>query len=313
MNNNYIEEYVLINGISQYFLHLPNTGKDVIIMLHGGPGLANSYVAYYQQPYLDFCNVVYYDQRGAGKTQLKNQVKPDSLTLDILLEDLKQTIEYVKQKYETNRVFLAGHSWGTMLGTQYIIKYPRDVAGYIGYGQVVAGAAQDRSYYEYLKAAALGSGEQDDIKKISSVNDNFPDVAPEEYFKEYALLAELGYNKYDFMVNDVFEIYSNSPVWTSEDEIQAAYIEEFNQKLYAEVLFGYDIRNVKEYNVPVYYILGRHDEMTSSTISAEYFETIQAPKKGLYWIEDAGHLLDTDNPAAFFNVIKEIITQIATI
>jgi len=61
--------------------------------------------------------------------------------------------------------------------------------------------------------------------------------------------------------------------------------------------------------VPVYYILGRHDEMTSSIIAAEYFETIKAPKKGLYWIEDAGHLPDTDNPSAFSNAIKDIIMQ----
>lgn len=49
--------------------------------------------------------------------------------------------------------------------------------------------------------------------------------------------------------------------------------------------------------------------MTSSIIAAEYFETIKAPKKGLYWIEDAGHLPDTDNPSAFSNAIKDIIMQ----
>jgi len=308
MTKNYIEEYVLINGISQYFLHFPNTSGEVVIMLHGGPGLANSYVAYLQQPYFDFCNVVYYDQRGAGKTQLKNKVEPDSLSLDILLEDLRQTIEYVKQKYETDRIFLVCHSWGTMLGTQYIIKYPQDVAGYIGYGQVVATAAQDRSWYEHLKAAVLKSGEQEDIEKIGGINDNFPNIACGEYFKEYFLLGELGF-KYDFMANDVFELYSKSPIMTSKDEIQMNDIEEFNQKLYEEVLFGYDIRNVKEYQVPVYYVLGRHDEMTSSAIAAEYFETIQAPQKGLYWIEDAGHLMDTDNPSVFFSAIKEITAQ----
>jgi len=76
------------------------------------------------------------------------------------------------------------------------------------------------------------------------------------------------------------------------------------------VLFGYDISNVKEYTVPIYYILGRHDTMTPSTIVAEYFETIHAPEKGLYWIENAGHLPDTDNPSAFFSAIREIITQL---
>ena len=308
MAKNFIEEYVSINGISQYFLHIPNTGKEVVIMLHGGPGLANSYAAYYQQPYADFCNVVYYDQRGAGKTQLKNKVSSDSLSLDVLIEDLRQTIEYVKQKYTTDSVFLLGHSWGTMLGTLYIIKYPQTVAGYIGYGQVVATATQDRRYYEYVKAAVLKSGNHEDITALKGVSDAFPNVAREEYFKEYSILSGVGY-KYDFMAHDVFEIYCESPIWTPEDEAQAEGIEEFNEKLYEEVLSGYDIRAIKEYHVPVYYILGRHDEMTPSAMAAEYFETIQAPKKGLYWIEDAGHLMDTDNPSAFFGVVKEIVTR----
>jgi len=308
MSTNFIEEYVPINGILQYFLHIPHTSKDVVIMLHGGPGLANSYVAYYQQPYFDFCNVIYYDQRGAGKTQLKNKTTPDSLSLDILLEDLRQTVEYAKQKYQTDRIFLAGHSWGTMLGTQYILKHPKSVAGYIGYGQVVASTTQDRAYYEHVKAAVIKSGNQEDMKALDSIENSFPNIARENFFKEYSTLSEVGF-KYDFMTNNVFEIYSNSPTWTPDDEAQAAYIEELNQKLYAEVLWGYDIRNVKEYSVPIYYILGRHDEMTSSTLAAEYFDTIASPKKGLYWVEDAGHLLDTDNPSAFFKAVKEIVVQ----
>ena len=302
------EEYVPINGIFQYFLHIQNPSKDVMIMLHGGPGLANSYLAYYQEPYLDFCNVVYYDQRGAGKTQLKNEIRPEGLSVDVLLEDLRQTIAYIKQKYETDRVFLVGHSWGTMLGTQYILQYPQDVTGYIGYGQVVSQAAEDTVWYEYLKAAVLKSGNQENRKILAGVSENFPHVDREAYFKEYAVLFGLSL-QYDYMVNDVFEIYSKSPIWTAEDEILSNEIEAFNKKLYDEVLFGYDVSNVKEYQLPIYYVLGRYDEMTSSKIAAAYFETITAPKKGLYWIEDAGHLVDTDNPSAFFKVIKEILAQ----
>ena len=311
MTNNFIEEYVSINGIEQYFLHVPNASKDVLIMLHGGPGLANSYIAYYQQPYVDFCNVVYYDQRGAGKTQLKNRSDAEDLSFDILLEDLRQTVAYIKKRYNTNRIFLAGHSWGSMLGTQYILMYPNDVAGYIGYGQGVPGAKQDRHYYEFVKAEVMKSGNQEHIAAISQVSESFPDIPREDYFKQYNIIAGIGFGSgYDFTVNDVFELYGNSPTWTDEDDTLSESIEGLNEKFYVDVLFDWEISNDAEYSVPVYYILGRHDEMTSSVIAAEYFETIKAPKKGLYWIEDVGHLLDTDNPSAFFKAVKEIITQI---
>jgi proline-specific peptidase len=301
-------EYVLINGIKQYFFHISNTNKEVIIMLHGGPGSPNSYLAYHHQPYLNFCNVVYYDQRGAGKTQLKNKTKPENISIDILIDDLKQTIQHIKGKYETDRVFLLGHSWGTMLGKQYIIKHPTDVAGYIGHGQVISTATQDRSWYEYLKKATLQSGKKSDIKKIDSINKNYPNISRDEFTKATFLIGSLGY-KYGYKTNDWIKILRKSPIMTFRDMLQMARGGKSTQKLIREVFYQYDIRNVTEYQVPVYYVLGRQDEWTSSTIAAEYFDSIQAPKKKLYWIEKAGHMTDTDNPSDFFNTIKEIITQ----
>ncbi|MCL2587947.1 MAG: alpha/beta hydrolase [Oscillospiraceae bacterium] len=305
------DEYVPINGISQYFLHIPNDSKDVAIMLHGGPGIPNSYLAYYHQPYLDFCNVVYYDQRGSGKTQLKSKTKPESLSMDILLEDLKQTIQYVKEKYQTHRIFLVGHSCGSTLGTQYIIRYPTDVCGYIGYGQEVAFAPQHRSWYEHLKAAVLKSGNQKDIKKLNTVNTAFPDIPREEFVKETILLTGLE-SKYGFQVTDYINLYKKSPIMTLRGMIQMIQMNiggKISRKLLGDVFYGHDVRNITAYQVPIYYILGRHDEWTPSTLAAEYFETIKAPQKGLYWIEDAGHFIDTDKPSAFFGTIKEIMTQ----
>lgn len=50
-NKNFTQEFVDINGISQYFLHYSSSQEEVVIMLHGGPGLPNSYTAYALQPY----------------------------------------------------------------------------------------------------------------------------------------------------------------------------------------------------------------------------------------------------------------------
>jgi len=61
----YTEEYVLINGIYQYFLHYPSSQKEVVIYLHGGPGESSANYAHVLSPHYDFCNVVFYDQRGS--------------------------------------------------------------------------------------------------------------------------------------------------------------------------------------------------------------------------------------------------------
>ena len=304
MIRHFKEEYVPINGISQYFLHNPNDASEaVILMLHGGPGIPNSYAAYEHQPYVHFCSVVYYDQRGAGKTQLKNRSTPESLSLHVLLNDLKQTIQHVKKEYQTDRIFLAGHSWGTVLGTQYIIKYPHDVSGYIGYGQCVVTSAQDKNWYERLKEKVFKAGKKEDIEMFNAVNPHFPNVVRNDFDKATALLNELE-AKYGYKANDWVEIYKKSPAMTHEDWNLIE--EECSQKLAGDVFYDYDIRSVREYQVPIYYLLGRYDEWTSSEITAAYFDTISAPEKRLYWIENAGHMVDTDNPMDFFNAIREI-------
>ena len=310
MTKKFADEYVLINGIKQYFLHFPNSGKEVIIMLHGGPAIASSYIAYYHRPYLDFCNVVYYDQRGAGKTRMKNKVKPESISLEVLLEDLKQTIQYIKGKYQTDRVFLVGHSWGSVLGTQYIIRCPHDTEGFIAFGMVVDMATSCKIWYKHLKQTILKSGKKGDIKKINAVDvgfPNYPNISHDDYAEVTASLFKLEY-RYGYRATDYVKIYRKSPLMTLRDGFQILNAKKFQKNLLKE-LCDYNIRNIKEYQVPIYYILGRHDEWTSSTVASEYFETIAAPKKRLYWIENGGHMLDTDNPSAFFSAVKEIISQ----
>ena len=302
----FTDEYVLINGIQQYFLHIPNTNKEVIIMLHGGPGIPNSYIAYYHQPYLNFCNVVYYDQRGAGKTRLKNNTKPESLSYELLVEDLRQTIQYVKEKYQTDRIFLLGHSCGSLLGTQYITKYPADVAGYIGYGQIINILLQEKSWCSHIKGKILKSGKKKDIEKINAIADKLQNITLDEYVKISPKISSLEY-KYGYKANDWMKIYKKSPILSLfKDGRVMMDAEKFNQNLLID-LYNFDIRDIEEYKVPIYYILGRFDEWTTSTIAAEYFETIKAPKKELHWIEGAGHMVDTDNPSDFFNKVKGII------
>lgn len=313
MAKKYIDEYVPINGILQYFLHIPNDSKDVIIMLHGGPGIPNSRLAYFHQPYMDFCNVVYYDQRWAGRTQQKNKTTLDNVSVEILLSDLKETVKYVKEKYHTNRVFLAGHSCGSLIGTRFIIEHPHDVAGYIGYGQMID-SSQDRSWYEHLSGLVMKSGKKADIKKLETVDKTYPKLPKDKYIKATLTLSDLEY-KFGFKKADYVSLYLKSPTRTLKDifqMIQMARGGKVSQALAGAICYDYDFSNIKEYQTPVYYVLGKHDEWTTSKIAAEYFETIQAPKKGLYWV-DAGHMVDTDNPADFFKIIKEIITTQAEV
>ena len=308
---NFSEEYVEINGIHQYFLHYYSPQKEVIIHLHGGPGSSMANAAYFYGPVLDCCNVVFYDQRGTGKTQKKSKSKPEDLTIDNLLNDLKHTITYIKKKYATDRVILLGQSWGTVLGTQYILKHPSDVIGYIGTGHCVDTRRDMRVIYAKLEQLIEHKGNKNDAKKLMTMR-NLPTMSVGD--KDYvATDMKFTYMKSKYGLNlktgKLLKIMFKSPIFKLSDIVRMIKGVKLNFNL-TKWLTDYSVWDTLDYATPVFYILGRNDWQTSSALASEYFEKINALQKKLFWVENAGHVADLDNPAEFFAALKEIVIQL---
>lgn len=95
----YVSEYIEINGLEQYLLHYSvDPELPVLLFLHGGPGMAESTFAYaFQTDLSPLFSVVHWDQRGAGKTLSKLKGDTDYPTVDELLEDLLEIVQYLKR------------------------------------------------------------------------------------------------------------------------------------------------------------------------------------------------------------------------
>jgi len=308
----YKEEYKEINGITQYFLHYPIEKNEVAVFLHGGPGQSEVLFSHCLRPYWDFCSIVYYDQRGVGRTQQVSYSKPEDITIESLIADLKQTIQYIKEKYRTERIVLIGHSWGTILGTMYIQKYPEDVMCYIGYGQVIDSLRGEKIAYDKVKEAIENRGKKRDIVKLNALG-NYPDCVVTDKSVELILKLRFLQSKYGYTSSyrKAFMTAIKSPLFSLKDisSLSVSKIFELNVNL-LDVLLNFNIWDTAEYQVPVFYVLGRNDWQTPSVLAAEYFNKIIAPKKGCLWIENAGHLTDVDNPPQFCKAIKSILVQL---
>ena len=307
------QKYVTINGIQHYFLHYPSKPKEpVILFLHGGPGSAESCFAHYVEEYEERnYNIVYYDQRGAGKTWWKNKkLKP--CTAD-LKKDLLEVVLYVKKLYQKDKIVILGHSWGSVLGSMFALEHPEHVLCYIGCGQVVNTLENEKTGYEKLRKAIEKSGNQSDRRKLERIGTYPVQGVEREVYRKMGQVRSLQ-GKYGLGMSidrKLVGIYIKSPIFGIADLLAIICGMKVNITALKEMM-DFDIRKWESsYQVPVYYVLGEMDQQTPIELSRAYFAEITAPDKKLYVIPKAGHMTMLDHVEPYRKAIGEIMNRCA--
>jgi len=311
MEKNFIEKTIAINGIQEYMLHYQGK-KDapVILFLHGGPGSPESIFAYFiETGWTGNYTSVYYDQRGAGKTYYLN--KAAIPTMDLLKEDLLQTVLYIKQKYEKEKIVILGHSFGSVLGSMFALEHPEHVQCYIGVGQVIDIIENETMGYGKVSEAINNAGNTKDRKKLSAIGTYPPKSDDKALVRKMNALRKIQ-GKYDLGMKidwNLIKLMLKSPVagWPQlSGQINGMKINDgVFRELWDYSLYGYS----KQYQVPVYYILGENDNETPTEIAVKYLETINAPEKQLYLIKNAGHMTMLDNLDDYQIALKDILAK----
>lgn len=114
------EGYVPVAGASLYFREIGQ--GPPIIMLHGGPGFDHNYLLPDMDRLADIFHLIYYDQRGRGKSA--GNVQPDTVSMQSEVDDLESVYAY----FGLERAALLGHSWGGLLALEYALRHPERVS-----------------------------------------------------------------------------------------------------------------------------------------------------------------------------------------
>ena len=97
-------------------------GGQPIIVLHGGPDFDHGYLLPDLDRLADAFRLIYYDQRGRGRSA--DHVQPEDVTLRSDVEDLDE----VRKHFQLESAALLGHSWGAVLALEYALRYPTRVS-----------------------------------------------------------------------------------------------------------------------------------------------------------------------------------------
>lgn len=114
------ETRVAVAGTSLYAREVGQ--QRPMIVLHGGPDFDHLYLLPEMDRFSDLFRLIYYDQRGRGKSA--EGVRPEDVTLGSELADL----DAVRQHFKLESAALLGHSWGAVLALEYALRHPTRVS-----------------------------------------------------------------------------------------------------------------------------------------------------------------------------------------
>lgn len=286
-------EKVTINDSDQWItIRGQNKENPVLLFLSGGPGgsqlvTERRALGKLEESFI----VVNWDQPGAGKSY--NAVDQKALTVDRYVNDGLALAAYLRDRFQKEKIFLLGESWGSALGVWMIQKEPDLFYAFGGTGQMVAFLENDLKCYQFAIDQARERG---DTKKIQALEKQ----GPPPYYGKGTALKESAFLLETFRYMNADPDISDDGFNTLQDLAGHEYglldkVNWFRGLLYTldivyPQLWEVDFRiQAPALEIPVFFLIGRHDVNAPPDLTEAYYQILQAPKKELIWFERSGH------------------------
>jgi proline iminopeptidase len=152
------------------FYHMEGTGPDVLVIIHGGPGMDMGYMVPDFHPLAEHHRLLFYDQRGGGRSELL----PDDAAL-YTMERHVADLEALRQHFGLERMTLVAHSFGPAIAASYAMAHPDRVARMILIGPVPPRAGELWTRYGATIDSRLTPDERAELTKREDAMLHGPD------------------------------------------------------------------------------------------------------------------------------------------
>jgi pimeloyl-ACP methyl ester carboxylesterase len=303
-----IEEssFVRIGGIDQFVLvRGEDRNNPVILMLHGGPGLATSPLFAWYRPWEKHFTIVQWDQRGAGKTYGRYGDATPDLTERRIVEDGIALSAYLCRHLHKKKIVLLGHSWGSELGLRMIAERPDLYAAYVGTGQVVNDAQDETLAYMMILTRARKSGDTKTVALLEKIG-----RAP--YKNADTLLAErqavapyspANEQPGQYLARSIPAAFF-APGFSLKDIWDASFAGFYSLRVLEPAMEHFDAYRLgMKYDVLMFFVQGEQDTVTPTPLVQAFARNISAPYKEVIVLKDDGHGALLTDPDAFLRAL----------
>lgn len=288
--------------------------SPVMLFLAGGPGGSElGAMRRHSEALEDDLVVATLDQRGTGTSY--DQLDPTgTMTLDQAVDDVVAVTEYLVDRFDEQKIYLVGQSWGTTLGVLAVQEHPELYAAFVGVGQMVSQRATDVRFYDDKLAWARANGDTD---LVATLEANGPPPYTDVLAYEAALSGEMDVHPYDHSDNDEGmgqmseNIFVEEYTLLDQAHIFAGTLDVFSV-LYPQ-LQDIDFRTqAASLDVPVYLAEGRHEAPGRLVYAEEWFDLLRAPSKRMTWFETSGHRPLWEQPDEFDALMTTVLEETTT-
>lgn len=283
------EGFITVKGGKVWYKIVGEGVKTPILLLHGGPGIPSFYLNPLSALGKDR-PVIFIDQLGCGRSD-----KITDTTL-MTVENFVDQIKQIKDSLGLKNYYLYGQSWGTMLGTDFYLKYPEGIKAIIFSSPAISIPMwlQDAD----TLIATLPDSIQNSIR-TNELNKTYesPDYqnAIKVYYQHF-LARKLPWSSdidsaFLLMGANVYNFMGGPSEFTMTGTLK-----------------NYDRTNrLSEIIVPTLFITGEFDEARPSTV--KYYQSL-VPGAQFELVENAGHLTMQDDPDKNLKIITDFINSI---
>jgi len=302
-------EYIEINNTKLCVsIRTKKPGNPILLYLHGGPGDASiPLMLKYNEQLENIFTVVVLEQRGAGKSYYPFS-ENDEINIDLFISDIHALSRKILKRYNQEKLYLVGHSWGSVLGLKLAQLYPQLIHAYVGCGQVINMKKSSQIAYDFALRKNVENQNNKIIKRLKAIDCSYEQdtwledllFATGQVVKHGgSLYGKKNYNRFviDFLLSSNYSL--KELINRQKGSLQAI-------KYLWQELMDVDFESITDFEVPVIFIEGRGDYHVSSDLVYEYFTNIHS-EKNFFWFENSCHFPHWSEPERFYEVMKSIV------
>ena len=304
-----------IGGVKQgMFINGKNLENPVLLFVHGGPCFSEYFLVEKHPAGLEeIFTVCYWEQRGGG-VSYSPEVPTESITLEQLARDAIEVTEYLRKRFDKEKIYMMAHSGGTAFAIQAAAKAPELYHAYIGMSQISRQIESERLAYGFLLSKYRESGNARMQRKLEKFRVFESESQTVSFFKSSVrdqAMHRLGVGTMrdmksifrgvflPIMLCRAYTFREKISIWISK----LSFIRKTD--LIHQLLHTDLTSKVQRLDIPVYFFSGAYDLTVNLTLSKAYLDTLEAPLKGFYTFEKSAHSPLFEEPQRTRQILRD--------